>query len=133
VPGPLDVPHTWTSIADAARTLVTVAADQRGWGRAWLVPSNPPLTVRELATRFAAVAGAPPPKLTRLPSPVLWLAGVFSPLVRELRTTHYQFARPFVLDAATTTAELGLSPTPLDDALRTTADRLRAPAATTPR
>ncbi len=38
---PLDVPHSWTSITDAARTLVTVATDERAWGQAWLCPSNP--------------------------------------------------------------------------------------------
>ena len=41
VPAPLDVPHSWTSIADVARTLVTAATDERAWGRAWLVPDEP--------------------------------------------------------------------------------------------
>src|SRR4051794_36968612 len=35
VPGALDVAHSWTAISDAARTLVTVAADERAWGKAW--------------------------------------------------------------------------------------------------
>jgi nucleoside-diphosphate-sugar epimerase len=132
VPAPLDVPHSWTAIADVARTLVTVAADERGWGRAWPVPTNPPLTVRQLATRLAEVAGAPQPKLTEIPYPVLWVAGLFSPLIRELRTTRYQFTRPFVLDSSTTTTAFGLTPTPLDDVLRETADRLRDSASARP-
>jgi nucleoside-diphosphate-sugar epimerase len=117
VPGALDVPHTWTSIADVARTLVTVAGDERGWGRAWLVPSNPPLTIREVTTRFTTVAGAPAPKLTSIPYPVLWTAGLFSPLLRELRATHYQFVRPFVLDGSLTERTFGLAPSDLDKAL----------------
>jgi nucleoside-diphosphate-sugar epimerase len=117
VPAALDAPHTWTSISDVARTLVTVAGDERGWGKAWLVPSNPPLTVRELATRFAKVAGAPAPKLTRIPYPVLWAVGLFSPLVRELRATHYQFSEPFVLDASLTEQTFGLRPSDLDQGL----------------
>ena len=40
-PAPLDVPHSWTSITDAARTLVTAATDERAFGQAWLVPTNP--------------------------------------------------------------------------------------------
>src|SRR5215469_3570585 len=51
-PSPLDVPHSWTSISDCARALVTVAADERSLGQAWLVPTGPALTVRQLATRF---------------------------------------------------------------------------------
>jgi nucleoside-diphosphate-sugar epimerase len=116
-PGALDAPHTWTSVTDVARTLVTVAGDERGWGQAWLVPSNPPLTIRELSTRFTTVAGAPAPKLTRIPYPALWATGLFSPLVRELRATHYQFARPFVLDASLTERTFGLAPSDLDAAL----------------
>lgn len=117
-PAPLDVPHSWTSIGDVAMTLVTVAADERAWGSAWHVPTTAPRTVRELATRFTEVAGAPAPRLTAIPYPALWSVGLFSPMVRELRTTRYQFARPFVIDSTRTTATLGLEATSLDDALR---------------
>lgn len=131
-PAPIDVPHSWTSIVDAARTLVAVALDERAWGRAWHVPTNPALTIRQLAERFCEVNGAPPAKLTALPYPVLWAAGLFSPMIRELHTTHYQFTNPFVLDSTATADTLGLRARPLEDALRDTADRLRAPATSQP-
>ncbi|WP_412537748.1 NAD-dependent epimerase [Longispora sp. K20-0274] len=117
VPTPLDVPHSWTSITDVARTLIAAAGDERGWGQAWLVPSHPPLTMRELVTRFAGVIGAPTPTLSAVPWPVLWTMGLFSPLTRELRTTRYQFQKPFVLDSTLTERTFGLAPTPLDEAL----------------
>jgi nucleoside-diphosphate-sugar epimerase len=125
-PGPLDVPHSWTSTADAARTLVTAATDERAFGQAWLVPTNPALTVRQLATRFAEVNRAPKAKLMAIPYPVMWTVGVFSPLVKELRTTRYQFTRPFVIDSSATTEMFGLEPTPMDEALRDAAERLRS-------
>jgi hypothetical protein len=55
----------------------------------------------------------------------MWAAGLFVPLIKELRTTRYQFTAPFVLDSTATTEVFGLGPTPLDDALRDTAARLR--------
>jgi nucleoside-diphosphate-sugar epimerase len=125
-PGPLDVPHSWTSTADAARTLVTAATDERAFGQAWLVPTNPALTVRQLATRFAEVNRAPKAKLMAIPYPVMWTVGLFSPLVKELRTTRYQFTRPFVIDSSATTEMFGLEPTPMDEALRDAAARLRS-------
>ncbi|HJY03103.1 MAG TPA: NAD-dependent epimerase/dehydratase family protein [Streptosporangiaceae bacterium] len=125
-PSPLDVPHSWTSIHDCARTLVTAAADELAYGQAWLVPTNQPLTVRQLAARFAEVNGAPRAKVTQIPYPVMWVSGLFSPLIKELRTTRYQFTRPFVLDASVTTEMFGLQPTAMDEALRETAARLRA-------
>ncbi|SCE79972.1 Nucleoside-diphosphate-sugar epimerase [Micromonospora coriariae] len=113
-----DAPHTWTYIADVARTLVAAAAEERAWGRAWHVPSSPAAPMRELATRAAALAGAPTPKLIRMPYPVLWLGGLTSPFIRELRETAYQFDSPFLMDSTTTTATLGVEPTPLDRALK---------------
>jgi len=124
-PAPLDVPHSWTSITDCAKALVTVAADERAYGQVWMVPTNPALTVRQLSTRFAEVNGAPKAKVTAIPFPVLWASGLFSPMIKELRTTRYQFTAPFVLDSSATTEMFGLEPTSLDDTLRDTAARLR--------
>ncbi|HEY2316065.1 MAG TPA: NAD-dependent epimerase/dehydratase family protein [Streptosporangiaceae bacterium] len=124
-PWPLDVPHSWTSIADCARALAAVAVDEQALGRAWLVPTNPALTVRQLATRFTEVNGAPKAKLTQIPYPALWTIGLFSPMIKELRTTRYQFTSPFVIDSSATTEAFGLEATPMDVALREAAARLR--------
>ncbi|MFD9733388.1 FAD-dependent monooxygenase [Umezawaea sp. NPDC059074] len=123
-PAPLDVPHSWTSITDVAALLTTAATDERAWGKAWLVPTEPPRTLRDLATRFTEVAGAPAPKLGVIPTPALRAVGLFSPMVRELHTTAYQFTRPFVLDSSATTTTFGLKPRPLDDSLRAAATAL---------
>jgi nucleoside-diphosphate-sugar epimerase len=121
VPTPLDVPHSWTSTVDVARTLITVAADPRAWGSAWLVPTNHPLTVGDLAAQFTKVAGAPAPKLTSVPYAVLWTGGLFSPMLRELRITRYQFVRPFTIDATLTERTFGLAPVELETALASVA------------
>jgi nucleoside-diphosphate-sugar epimerase len=119
VPAPLNVKHSWTAIVDVARTLALVSGDERAWGRAWLVPTSAPLTVRELADRFVAVKGLPPAKMTSLPYAVLWGAGLFDKMAKELRTTRYQFAKPFTIDSTLTEKTFGLAPTPMDDVLRT--------------
>jgi nucleoside-diphosphate-sugar epimerase len=121
VPCPLDVPHSWTSIADVARALVTLAADPRAWGQGWLTPTAPPLTIREIAGRFAAATSLPAPKLSEVPYFVLWAGGLVSPLLRELRATKYQFYRPFVIDSSATERTFDLAPTALETALRAAA------------
>ncbi|MFG2099094.1 NAD-dependent epimerase/dehydratase family protein [Micromonospora echinaurantiaca] len=120
VPADLDAPHSWTYVGDVARTLVAVAGDERGWGRPWHVPSPPAVSIRELAARAAALAGAPAPRLARMPGPVFRLGGLFDPTAKEMREVAYQFDRPFLLDATATTATFGIDPTPLDDALAAT-------------
>jgi nucleoside-diphosphate-sugar epimerase len=117
VPAALDVPHSWTSITDVAATLIVAATTEQAWGRAWLVPTNPPLTVREISTRFTTLAHAPAPKLTSLPYAVLWTSGLFSPTLRELRITNYQWTRPFVVDSTYTEQTFRLTRTPIDQAL----------------
>lgn len=118
VPAALDVPHSWTLISDMARTLVTVAGDERAWGTAWLTPTNPPLTVRQLATRFTEAVGAPRAKVVEMPYALLWTAGLFSPMVKEVRTTRYQFMRPFTIDSSHTENTFDLKPGDLDAGLR---------------
>lgn len=116
VPADLDAPHSWTIITDAARALVAAARHDDAWGRAWHVPTNPPVSVRDLADRFAAVSGSAPPKLYAMPGWLLRMAGLVSPLVRELPEVQYQFRRPFVLDSSLTEKTFGLSPAPLETA-----------------
>jgi nucleoside-diphosphate-sugar epimerase len=70
-PADLDAPHSWTYVGDVARTLLAVAADAGSWGRAWHVPTGPPKSFREVATRAAELAGVPPPRLSAMPYPVL--------------------------------------------------------------
>jgi hypothetical protein len=61
--------------------------------------------------------GAPAPKLSPVPYPLLWATGLIVPLVRELRATRYQFVSPFVIDSSVTEQTFGLAPTDLDTAL----------------
>ncbi len=110
--GSPDQPHTWTSPADVARLVVTVAEDERAWGRPWHVPSAPPRTQREALADLAAAAGVGAPTVGTVPAPVLRLVGLFSPPAREIREMLYEFTAPFVLDSSAAEHTFGLAPTP---------------------
>ncbi|KAA2265759.1 NAD-dependent epimerase/dehydratase family protein [Solihabitans fulvus] len=126
VPADLDAPHSWTYVGDVAATLVAAAGDDRAWGRVWHVPTGPARSIREIATEAADLAGAPAPRLSTMPGALLWLGGLASPLVKELRETQYQFRRPFTIDSTAATATFGLRPSPRADALRETIEGLAA-------
>lgn len=123
-----DAPHTWTYVGDVARTLVAAATDPRAWGRAWHVPSAPPMSMRALADRAAERAGASAPRLTRMPYPVLWLGGLADPFAREMRETAHQFAGPFVMDSTAASETFGIEGTPLDRVVDEMVTGLRAAA-----
>jgi nucleoside-diphosphate-sugar epimerase len=121
--GDPDVAHSWTFIPDVGRTLATLGREESAWGRAWHVPSNPPLSQRQLLEAAAAVAGVEVPRIGRLPESLLAALSLLWPTMRSLRQVGYQFDSAFVIDASATEAAFALTATPLDEAL---ADTLRA-------
>lgn len=120
VPVNLDAPHTFSYPPDAARTLVAIARDERAWGKPWHVPSNQPISFRQVAQRAAELAGRPAPKVSRIPAWQVAMAGLFVPGIREYREMAYQFERPFVMDSSRAERTFGLSATPIDEVLRDT-------------
>lgn len=115
--GDRNAPHSWSNVDDTARTLVVVADDERAWGKPWHVPTAPALSVQQVADRANELAGLPKPKIVTMPYAALWTIGLFSKTIRELRSTYYQFAKPFILDSSLTERTFGLTPTPFDDSL----------------
>jgi nucleoside-diphosphate-sugar epimerase len=125
--GDIDQPHSWTAPIDVARTIVTAAADERGWGRAWHVPSNPPRSQREAVGDLAAAAGVQPVKASAVPGALLWGLGLFQPMIRELKETDYQRTRAYLLDDSAARATFGLEPTPWQELLSGMVDYYRQP------
>jgi nucleoside-diphosphate-sugar epimerase len=119
VPASLDAPHSQTFTGDVGRTLAVLGTDDRSFGRAWHVPTAPALTLRQVATRFAELAGAPAPRLKVMPNAVLRLGGLFNAEAREFIEVRYQFEHPWLLDSSAAQATFGLSPTSTDEALKT--------------
>jgi len=110
--GRIDVPHSFSYMPDVARTLVTIAEDERAWGKPWHVPNAPATTQRELVQAFAGAAGTTA-KVGAVPKAALTALGLFVPMMRELKETWYQFAEPFVTDSTLTEQTFGLTATPL--------------------
>lgn len=112
-----DTAHTWTATRDVARLLVTVAQDERAWGRPWHVPSNPPRTQREAVGDLCRIAGVDPVKVKEYPRLLIRGMGLFSKQMGELPEVAYQFEDPFVLDSTAAQETFDLEPTPWDDVL----------------
>ena len=113
--GRADRPHTWSFTGDVARMLVIAGTDPRAWGRAWHVPSNEPLSQRQVIGDFARAAGVGRVRVGEIPSVVLAGMGLVSPLLREVRETEYQFRDDFVMDSSAAQAAFGLKPAPWEE------------------
>ncbi|GIM95592.1 NAD(P)H-binding protein [Paractinoplanes toevensis] len=116
-----DLPHSFTYTGDMARTMVTLARDERAYGKAWHAPTQPAISIRDLANRYTDLTGQPRVKIRQLPRFVMRTAGLVVPIARELAEMDYQFYAPFHLDSRLTEDTFGLKPTDLDVPLRETA------------
>jgi nucleoside-diphosphate-sugar epimerase len=125
VVGDPSLAHSWSYLPDIVSTLIA-AGDYKGeWGRAWHVPSNEPLPRTEIVRQINASWGVTG-SVAGIPSWLLSGLGVFSPTLREISASSYQFRMPFVIDSAETERLLGVRATPWDEALATTVDYYRA-------
>lgn len=118
--GATDQPHTWTYVPDVAALAIAAGADETAWGRAWHVPSNPPRTQEQAIGDLAAAAGLPTPKVSAYPDWLLSVIGVFSPTIREVRETTYQFSESFVMDSTAAQHHFGVGPTDWGEVLSAT-------------
>ena len=118
--GRADRPHTWSFTGDVARMLVTAGTDPRAWGRAWHVPSNEPLSQRQVIDDFARAAGVGQVRVGVIPPAVLRGMGLVWPLMRELRETEFQFRDDFVMDSSAAQATFGLKPAPWEEIVAVT-------------
>jgi nucleoside-diphosphate-sugar epimerase len=126
--GKLDVPHTFHYLPDIADGLVTLAERPEADGQVWHLPAAEPLTAQQFFNLVFEAAGRPTPAKAQIMGPaLLGVAGIFSPLLRELRETAYQFRRPFVIDSSKFEGAFGrLETTPHREAVGRTVEWFRS-------
>ncbi|MCL2724946.1 MAG: NAD-dependent epimerase/dehydratase family protein [Polyangiaceae bacterium] len=124
VVGDPDAIHSWSFVPDIVSTLVAAGDFTGPWGRIWHVPSNLPLSRRDIASQLNSRYGCAG-RVVGYPQWVLRLLGYFSPMLREIEASSYQFRAPFVMDARETEALLQIRATPWSEALVLTAESYR--------
>ena len=119
-PYPPNQPHDFTYVPDFARALETLvdAADD-AYGQAWHVPNAPTRSLRELLTLAAKLIGVRP-RVTVLGPMLSTLLGIFRSDVRELKEMHFQWDRPYLVDATKFSRRFWNDPTSFEDGLLAT-------------
>ncbi len=117
--GSLNQPHTFTYAPDFGRALAILGTRDEADGRAWHVPSNAPVTQRELIKLIQAELGKPV-KAMAGGKLILSVMGLFNPNVREIVEMLYEFTKPFVMDSSAFQKTFGVQPTPIREAVRNT-------------
>ena len=128
-PASADQSHGFSFLPDLARALVTLGQSDAADGRAWIVPSAPPLTARALVALIEHELQRHI-KLAVTSKLAMRLAGLRIPEARELPDIWYQFAAPFIADgSAFETAFGSFAPTAHKQAVHETVAWFTAEAA----
>ena len=119
--GDVDLPHSYSFIPDVARGLATLGERDEALGRDWLLPVAPVRTTREMAALMGDAIGHPV-EVAALPSmEVVASLGVLDPtFLAEYDELFYQYTEPQIVDSSAMARELGVTATPLPEAIAAT-------------
>ncbi|MEV7222965.1 NAD-dependent epimerase/dehydratase family protein [Streptomyces sp. NPDC093681] len=110
--GDIDLPHSYTAIADVAAGLATLGERPDGDGRVWHLPTAPAVGTREIHAMVERRVGRP------LNVVVLERPRPFGPfdarMMAEYEEMFYQHTEPQIMDSSAFERFFGVAPTPLE-------------------
>jgi nucleoside-diphosphate-sugar epimerase len=95
--GPLNRPHEYVYIPDAARLLFRLIQEDRAYGHTWNLAGACKITLAEMVKLVESITGRSLRKFVA-GKRMLQLVGLFNPLLREIAEMHYLFTQPLFLD-----------------------------------
>ncbi len=116
--GDPDQPHSYSFSPDVARSLVALGT-RPGSNGVWMLPTLPAESTRSVIARFAAALGRNV-AIQTVPTAMLRVMGLFSPMLRELAEMTYQWKQPFIVHSDNFQREFFIDPTPWSDAVAQT-------------
>lgn len=118
--GRLDVPHTCSYVEDFGRGLVTLAQHDEALGQAWHIPAADPLITGQRFLDLVFEVAGRRARIRTASKGLLRVAGIWSPLLREIAEMAYEFEQPYHMDGSKFTRAFGGTPTPLREAVQST-------------
>ena len=116
--GPLNAPHEYVYIPDAARILFRLVQDEKAYGRTWNLAGAGKITLAELVKLVESITGKPVRKFV-VGKRMLQLIGLFDPVIREVAKMHYLLTQPLFLDDSALANLLGpLNKTSYEEGVR---------------
>ena len=101
--GPVDVPHEFAFVPDVGPVVAKLLATPEAFGHAWNLGGVGTITQREIAR----MAFGGEPRLMIANKLMLRLAGLFSPMMREMVEMHHLMTDPLIVDDSALTRLIG--------------------------
>jgi len=103
---PADTPHQFIFTPDAGQVVGDLLAKETGWNETYNFAGSGLITVEDFARRIYAASGQKYRRMLVAPW-MLWLIGLFSPLIREFREMGYLMTTPVNLNDDKLVTHLG--------------------------
>jgi nucleoside-diphosphate-sugar epimerase len=121
-----EVPHSYTYIPDAARSLYLLSGKKEAFGETWHVPTAAnPLTGREFVAAAASAMGVQN-AVTVLPKWMMSLGGLFDRTIKEATEMAYQSELPYLFDSSKFNAAFSFEPTSYEEGIKCAAEKYKA-------
>jgi nucleoside-diphosphate-sugar epimerase len=125
--GPVDAPHEFIYLPDAAVVIADLCGRDDLFGRAWNLGGAGTITPREFVERVYAELGVKP-RIRNGKKLFLLVAGAFSSLMRELYEMYYLQETPVILDDSALQKHLAITKTPYAEGVPATIRWIRGEA-----
>jgi nucleoside-diphosphate-sugar epimerase len=130
--GSAAMPHTMSYTLDCARALMILANDPTSFNQTWHLPSyNPPPVPTDLIKLAAQEMGVSYTGVQAAPKFLIWLIGLFVPIMREMVEMVYQNERTYWFDSSKFEQAYNYKPITYEQGIRDTVAfyNLKKPAA----
>jgi nucleoside-diphosphate-sugar epimerase len=117
--GRMDLPHTFSYVADFGKLLATLGTREEVLGQIWFAPSPAPVTQNDIVKLMEAELGHKV-KALAAGKTLMSILGLFNPVMRETVEMMYEWDKPFIVDTSKTKKAFGLQATALKDAMHAT-------------
>lgn len=127
--GDPDLPHEFVFMPDAARVIADLLEHPECFGRRWNLAGPGAISGRQFVELAAKEIGCRP-RVIRTGRGMLIMAGLFSPLLRQLVELQYLGETPVLLDDGALASDLGgLQKTPYEEGVRRMVEWMRGSSA----
>lgn len=109
--------HTFSYVADIARSLEMLGSSPTAWGQTWHALTCTELLTGHALVNLACESAGRPFKLQVAPRWLMRTMAMFKPVIKENQEMMYQFERPFVFSSSKMTAAYGVEATPYREGL----------------
>jgi nucleoside-diphosphate-sugar epimerase len=113
-----DKKHSFTFIPDAAYATAYLTQHESAWNQVWHLPTSKTYPTGQQVVDILAKHLGTTNKVAVLPGFMVWILGLFIPILKEIKELRYQLDQDYCFDSTKIEDAYGLKPIALEEGLK---------------